>query len=67
MMIGRLADSGALRPDLDHAVEAERLYALVDGVILHAVLRPSRMSGVAGRAVVAAHLAQIAPRDPGVA
>ncbi|MEU5724202.1 TetR family transcriptional regulator C-terminal domain-containing protein [Micromonospora sp. NPDC047738] len=67
MMIRRLADSGALRPDLDHTVEAERLYALVDGVILHAVLQPSRTSGPAGRAVVAAHLAQIAPSDPGVA
>ncbi|OKI64061.1 TetR/AcrR family transcriptional regulator [Micromonospora sp. CB01531] len=65
MMIRRLADSGALRPDLDHTVEAERLYALVDGVILHAVLQPSRMSGPAGRAVVATHLAQIAPGDPG--
>ncbi|MCW3814032.1 TetR family transcriptional regulator C-terminal domain-containing protein [Micromonospora sp. DR5-3] len=67
MMIRRLADSGALRPELDHTVEAERLYALVDGVILHAVLQPSRMSGAAGRAVIAAHLAQIAPRDPGAA
>ncbi|MFU8874554.1 TetR/AcrR family transcriptional regulator [Micromonospora sp. SL4-19] len=65
MMIGRLADTDALRPELDQQVEAERLYALVDGVILHAVLRPGRMSGEAGRAVVATHLAQIAPSDPG--
>ncbi|MGW5669139.1 TetR/AcrR family transcriptional regulator [Micromonospora sp. NPDC003776] len=63
MMIGRLADGGMLRPELDHRVEAERLYALVDGVILHALVRPGRMSSAAGRAVVATHLAQIAPGE----
>ncbi|MEU7612544.1 TetR family transcriptional regulator C-terminal domain-containing protein [Micromonospora sp. NPDC049204] len=60
-MIRRLADAGALRPGLDQKVEAERLYALVDGVILHALLRPGRTSNATASATVGAHLDQIAP------
>ncbi|MGC4747022.1 TetR/AcrR family transcriptional regulator [Micromonospora sp. DT201] len=60
-MIRRLADAGALRPGLDQRVEAERLYALVDGVILHALLHPGRTSNATAKATVGAHLDQIAP------
>lgn len=56
LMIGRLADAGLLRPGLGRATEAERLYALVDGLIVHALLspRPADERWVAD--VVAAHL-----------
>lgn len=56
LMIGRLADAGLLRPRLGRATEAERLYALVDGLIVHALLspRPADERWVAD--VVAAHL-----------
>lgn len=35
---------GLLRPDVDMAVETEALYALVDGLALHALMEPRRFS-----------------------
>lgn len=35
---------GLLRPDVDMAVETEALYALVDGLALHALMEPWRFS-----------------------
>ncbi|HEY9410863.1 MAG TPA: TetR family transcriptional regulator C-terminal domain-containing protein [Jiangellaceae bacterium] len=56
IMVGRLADADLLRPGLSRDIEAERLYALVDGLIVHALLspRPADERWVAD--VVAAHL-----------
>ena len=34
---------GLLRKELDIAVETERLYALIDGIALHALLEPKRV------------------------
>lgn len=34
---------GLLRKELDKAVETERLYALIDGIALHALLEPHRL------------------------
>lgn len=40
----RLLDHyGLLRPDLDVSLESEVLYALVDGLALHAMLEPARI------------------------
>ncbi|KOP77679.1 TetR/AcrR family transcriptional regulator [Cytobacillus solani] len=45
--IKKLVDSmdqyGLLRKELDIAVETERLYALIDGIALHALLEPKRV------------------------
>ena len=46
----------AQRRQLDHSLEAERLYALVDGLALHAVTRPSATDPGRVRAVLACHL-----------
>ena len=42
-LVGHLAEQGLLRPELDKESEAERLYALVDGLALHAMLEPERL------------------------
>lgn len=44
------------------AVEAERLYALVDGLVVHAVARPDRVDAVLLRAVVRRHVAELGGR-----
>lgn len=48
--------AGRFRRDLDAALEAERLLALVNGVASQAVLDPERWPADAQRGVVAAHL-----------
>ena len=35
---------GILRPNLDMALEVERLYALIDGIAIHALLDPTRVN-----------------------
>lgn len=42
-MVEYLDEQGILKEDLDRDVEAERLYALVDGLALHAMLEPERL------------------------
>ena len=61
IMIDRLAAAGLLRPSLDRATEAERLYALVDGLIVHALLSPTPAGEHWVRDIVAAHLDDLAP------
>lgn len=51
-----LAESGHARPGLDLAHEADRLHALVDGLTLHAVIRPEAVTPERLRTAVAAHL-----------
>jgi hypothetical protein len=61
IMIDRLAAAGLLRPSLDRATEAERLYALVDGLIVHALLSPTPAGEHWVSDIVAAHLDDLAP------
>ncbi|TQM45950.1 TetR family transcriptional regulator [Pseudonocardia cypriaca] len=53
-LVRRFADAGA--PDLDLDVEAARLHALVDGLLVHGVLRPARADPSTLRQVLAGHL-----------
>jgi AcrR family transcriptional regulator len=47
------------RPDLDKELEIERLYALVDGLGIHTVLRPDQMNGKLMDDVLTLHLASL--------
>lgn len=51
-----LAEAGDLRPGSDRSLEAERLYAVLDGLAVHAVTRPSALPPGRVRQVLAAHL-----------
>jgi AcrR family transcriptional regulator len=51
-----LADAGLTAEGLDVALEASRLHALLDGLALHAVMRPERVSPSLITAVIARHL-----------
>jgi len=42
-LIKSLEQNHLLRHDLDKEIDAERLYALVDGLALHALLEPERL------------------------
>ncbi len=42
-MLRSMKESGALRPELDCELEIERLYALIDGIALHAYLDTKRV------------------------
>ncbi|GHF55176.1 TetR family transcriptional regulator [Streptomyces mashuensis] len=57
----RLAANGALRPGLDHDLEAERLAALLDGLSLSAVLHPDLVTPDTCARAVTAHLEALAP------
>ncbi|WP_042417293.1 TetR/AcrR family transcriptional regulator [Streptacidiphilus anmyonensis] len=55
---GQLTD--ALLPDHPgREAEVERLYALIDGLVLHAVMRPDRATPALMRAVVDRHLTEL--------
>lgn len=56
-LVGLLAEADLLRADSDLDVEAERLNAVVDGLIVHGLTR--RSSAKVMRSVVNAHLAEI--------
>lgn len=43
-VLEELASNKLLRPDLDIEAEAEKLYALIDGLAIHRVLHPDRLS-----------------------
>lgn len=43
-MLRSMKESGILRPELDCALEIERLYALIDGIALHAFLDTKRVN-----------------------
>ncbi len=47
------------RPDLNKELEIERLYALVDGLGIHTVLRPDQMNGKLMDDVLTLHLASL--------
>ncbi|MOA57708.1 hypothetical protein D3C78_1819360 [compost metagenome] len=58
-MVEILDWQGILREDLDRDVEAERLYALVDGLALHAMLEPERLDKQRIIRVLTGHLDSI--------
>lgn len=51
-----LAESGDAAPGLDLDLETERLYAVIDGLAVHAVIRPERASAEQISAVLTRHL-----------
>jgi AcrR family transcriptional regulator len=51
-----LVDAGLAAEGLDVALEAGRLHALLDGLALHAVMRPTKVSPSQVKAVIARHL-----------
>ena len=51
-----LVDSGEAASGLDVDLEAERLYALIDGLTVHAVVRPERAPAARISAVLTRHL-----------
>ncbi|SDC24113.1 transcriptional regulator, TetR family [Geodermatophilus telluris] len=51
-----LREPGALRAGLDPGLEAERLYAVLDGLAVHALTRPAALPADRARQVLAAHL-----------
>ena len=51
-----LVESSQTAPGLDVALETERLYAVIDGLAVHAVVRPEKASAGAVAAVLTRHL-----------
>ena len=58
-MVQVLVAEGAARAELDVGLEGERLYAVLDGLAVHTVTRPSALPPDRARAVLAAHLAAL--------
>jgi AcrR family transcriptional regulator len=58
-VVRALVDAGTARADLDVELEGERLYAVVDGLAVHAVTRPSALPPARTREVLARHLAAL--------
>lgn len=58
--IRALIQTRHLTPDLDTGVEAERLYALVDGLTMHATLRPDAVTTEQVVTVLRRHLDSLA-------
>ncbi|MCZ2858901.1 TetR/AcrR family transcriptional regulator [Blastococcus sp. VKM Ac-2987] len=57
LVLDALADAGAVRDGLDTELETERLYAVLDGLALHALIRPTTLPAARVRAVLEVHLA----------
>jgi AcrR family transcriptional regulator len=55
-LVSTLVESGQAAPELDIDLEAERLYAVVDGLAVHAVVRPERATDDLVAAVLARHI-----------
>ena len=58
-LVAALDEHGA-GAGLDLVVETERLYALIDGLVVHCVVRPDRATPSLLRDVIARHLAELA-------
>lgn len=56
MIIDAFSNAGWVRVGLDHELEVERFYALIDGLAIHAVLRPEVLSAEKVEAVLTHHL-----------
>lgn len=62
-LLTTLADAGALRSDVDLPLEAERLHALIDGLSLHAAIKPDRTSAARVRDLLARQLSELLPEQ----
>jgi hypothetical protein len=60
-LVEALVAAGEAAPDLDLDLEAERLNAVVDGLVVHALMRPDRVDPALMRAVVSRHLDGLRP------
>jgi hypothetical protein len=63
-----LVDAGMTAEGLDLALEASRLHALLDGLALHAAMRPTKLTPSRIKAVLGRHLDTLQtglPRPPG--
>ncbi|MGQ8875591.1 TetR/AcrR family transcriptional regulator [Paenibacillus sp. TSA_86.1] len=58
-VITSLVEADIFRPDLNKELEIERLYALVDGLAIHAVLRPDQVNGNLIDEALTLHLASL--------
>ena len=61
-VVQALVADGTAHPDLDVDLEGERLYAVLDGLAVHAVTRPSALPPDRVREVLAAHVAALGDR-----
>lgn len=55
-----LSGLGVIQPGLDLGVESNRLHALVDGLCVHALVRPRQMTAARMRAALARHIDSLA-------
>jgi AcrR family transcriptional regulator len=62
--IEALVGAGLTAEGLDVALEASRLHALLDGLALHAVVRPARVPPLQIKAVIARHLDSLQAGQP---
>lgn len=58
-LVSILVDSELTAAELNIDLEAERLYALIDGLVVHAVVRPERVTEELLVAVLARHLDEL--------
>ncbi len=63
-MVHSLNKAGYLRDGIDLDAEAERLYALIDGLALHALLAPDRLNQTRLSEIVGNHLDSIWQETP---
>jgi hypothetical protein len=63
IVITSLVKLNIFRADLNQELEIERLYALVDGLAIHAVLRPDQMSSKLMDQTLTLHLASLCPES----
>ncbi|MFY7927770.1 MAG: TetR/AcrR family transcriptional regulator, partial [Oligoflexus sp.] len=59
-VLSDLSQKGALRPNLDMALEAETLLALIDGIGIHALITPRSMTAKRQLQIVECHFAKLA-------
>ncbi|MFC3769181.1 TetR/AcrR family transcriptional regulator [Paenibacillus sp. GCM10012303] len=62
-LVRSLKQSGVLRPELDCAMETERLYAFIDGIALHAYLDTKRVNYERIVSVVTYHMKSICTEE----
>jgi len=59
LVIQELREHGMAHPDLDAEIETEKLYALVDGLAIHTLMQPERLSVQRMEQVIEQHLLMI--------
>ncbi|WP_232663201.1 TetR/AcrR family transcriptional regulator [Pseudonocardia sp. TRM90224] len=58
-VLDELVESGHARPGIDLSYEADRLYAIVDGLALHAIVRPEVVTPERLRSTLTRHLDEL--------